>query len=574
MINARAYLKFIPSLNRCSERINTLENRCRPTRFYQTNKSYVPLLEVIKRRKNEANKSIIVQVKGKESWQDLYSFCSSNIGQVAGMYYYKNKFTKTFSDFYIVEFQDEKSVDHVMETSLHISSDPGSGNIPVTSPFLWLSNKTSSTSSDRTLNISPETVIINQDETEVAKVDQDLNFSDQIWHHAQAKQLPESHIRVRYLACRQIELLLQGIFRHCSVIPFGSSVNGFGDVHGDQDMILSLTKLHLLGEEDDAECEGRLVFHTKSTTFYRDRALIQRYCDQVSDLISAFLPGVKDVQKVLNARVPLIKYRQELVGMDCDICMSTTGVFMSSLLHVFCGLDWRVRPLVSYVKFWAKSERLVKDARPTVYFTNFTILMMVICYLQQVHGMLPAVATLNDLGTDRDRFVSEDGVTVNFLQDVGPHMSTLNTCLNSEVDLFELLLGFFQFYGEFNFETHRLNPIIGKAEVKDTTWNKSKCLDLINPIEPDLNVSYNVSRTALKQFKEKCRESKKRYLAQNSKLQQSLLTDVQENQKSTSLIFPRILDLKENLANPSDTTNNKSSLNNKSIDKRSLRTSR
>ena len=98
---------------------------------------------------------------------------------------------------------------------------------------------------------------------------------------------------------------------------------------------------------------------------------------------------------MLTARVPIIKYRQELVGMDCDICMSNTGLFMSSLLHLFSGIDYRVSPLVSYVKFWAKSERLVKDARPTPYFTNFTIIMMVVCYLQQVCSYSQSIGLSN-----------------------------------------------------------------------------------------------------------------------------------------------------------------------------------
>ena len=33
------------------------------------------------------------------------------------------------------------------------------------------------------------------------------------------------------------------MFHHCSVLPFGSSVNGFGQIHGDQDMILLLNGL-------------------------------------------------------------------------------------------------------------------------------------------------------------------------------------------------------------------------------------------------------------------------------------------------------------------------------------------
>jgi DNA polymerase sigma len=93
----------------------------------------------------------------------------------------------------------------------------------------------------------------------------------------------------------------------------------------------------------------------------------------------------QDVQSILFARVPIIKYRQELVGIECDLCLnSSSGLFMSSLLHLLAGLDWRVRPLASFVKEWAKSSQLVKDVRPTNYFTNFTLIMLVVCYLQQV----------------------------------------------------------------------------------------------------------------------------------------------------------------------------------------------
>lgn len=71
--------------------------------------------------------------------------------------------------------------------------------------------------------------------------------------------------------------------------------------------------------------------------------------------------------------------------MDCDLSfMTRSGVYMSCLLHVWGGIDWRVRPLVAVVKHWAKSQKLVKDVRPTNYLTNFSIVMMVVCYLQQV----------------------------------------------------------------------------------------------------------------------------------------------------------------------------------------------
>ena len=129
--------------------------------------------------------------------------------------------------------------------------------------------------------------------------------------------------------------------------------------------------------------ESRLVFHSKSCVS-GDRAQTRRYCDQISSILQIFLPGCQDVQKILFARVPIIKYRHELTGFDCDLSMtSSSGLYMSCLLHIWGGADWRVRPLVSVIKHWAKSQKLVKNIRPTNYFTNFTLVMLVVCYLQQ-----------------------------------------------------------------------------------------------------------------------------------------------------------------------------------------------
>ena len=41
-------------------------------------------VDIIKRRKNEAKRSILVQVKSQESAAELYSYCTSEIGSIKG----------------------------------------------------------------------------------------------------------------------------------------------------------------------------------------------------------------------------------------------------------------------------------------------------------------------------------------------------------------------------------------------------------------------------------------------------------------------------------------------------------
>jgi poly(A) RNA polymerase len=82
---------------------------------------------------------------------------------------------------------------------------------------------------------------------------------------------------------------------------------------------------------------------------------VQRHCEEVARIVQSFLPGCQDVQKILNARVPIVKYSQQFAGLECDLQMSSSsGLHMSCLLHLWAGLDWRVRPLAATVKRWAK----------------------------------------------------------------------------------------------------------------------------------------------------------------------------------------------------------------------------
>ncbi len=67
---------------------------------------------------------------------------------------------------------------------------------------------------------------------------------------------------------------------------------------------------------------------------------------------------------------------------------------MSELLYLYGELDPRVRPLVFAVRRWAREHGLIEDARPTSFFTNFTLTLLVVFFLQARHKMLPPFAKL------------------------------------------------------------------------------------------------------------------------------------------------------------------------------------
>ena len=69
---------------------------------------------------------------------------------------------------------------------------------------------------------------------------------------------------------------------------------------------------------------------------------------------------------------------------------------MSEILYLYGELDARVRPLVFFIRRWAKAMNIVEEVRPTLKPTNFTVTLMVLFFLQQ-KKILPPFEKLKSL---------------------------------------------------------------------------------------------------------------------------------------------------------------------------------
>merc|ERR1712130_885024 len=145
----------------------------------------------------------------------------------------------------------------------------------------------------------------------------------------------------------------------------------------------------------------------------------------------------------------------------------------------------------------------VKDFRPTAFFTNFTLTLLVVCYLQQIHGILPSLATLAESAGADDRFTCQDGIQGKFLNDVEGRKAEFNRFYLGGPSLTQLLHGFFLFYSDFAFDQKCLCPVSGTSKPKVRSWRHSSVMDIINPLETDLNLSYNINKQALTMFQQK-----------------------------------------------------------------------
>lgn len=65
------------------------------------------------------------------------------------------------------------------------------------------------------------------------------------------------------------------------------------------------------------------MFHTKPMKRYAKHE-IKEFLGSVANSMQYFIPGVHNVRRILEARVPIIKFNYEYTHLECDL--STTNM--------------------------------------------------------------------------------------------------------------------------------------------------------------------------------------------------------------------------------------------------------
>ncbi|KAK7794408.1 hypothetical protein R5R35_010389 [Gryllus longicercus] len=444
--------------------------------------------EMIETRRSEARKSIVVQVHSEQSCPELYSYCCQ-FGTVKSMHHYT---LPGPSHYVIVEFGKEEDVYNVLHNSGHLDTNQ---IVPVRSPFLWFRIGRGKMKMETPLSKIPLLEIDGNN----SPSNDDLyswlhaaeSVSDQMRILHEETSLTSLGSRLRFLTALQIEQALSGPFPRIKAYPFGSTVNSFGKMNCDLDLVLELDK-----EEASSDC--RLIFHAKNS-LTNGRTQVQRHMETIGDICQLFLPGCANVRRILQARVPIVKYRQELTGVECDLSMTNmSAVYMSELLFVLGSVDKRVRPLVQAVRTWARDVGLTNPT-PGRWITNFSLTLLVLFYLQQSlpHPVIPTFNKLISMASAADKIITTEGVNCTFVRDLKAVKKYMDRQPKNTELLEDLLLKFFEYYCTFDFGSHAISLATGTPIPKP----EHAALYIVNPLERGLNVSKNVSLEELERLR-------------------------------------------------------------------------
>jgi hypothetical protein len=136
------------------------------------------------------------------------------------------------------------------------------------------------------------------------------------------------------------------------------------------------------------------VIHSSQGPLHFSNPLASRAVIELGSLLRQH-PRVTDLKILPRARIPIIKFRDILSGLNCDIGVNNPlAIYNTALLRIYGQVDPRVTLLAKLVKFWSKKRSMNEPYLGTL--SSYCWIVLVIYYLQHVAkpAILPPLQNL------------------------------------------------------------------------------------------------------------------------------------------------------------------------------------
>lgn len=253
----------------------------------------------MKKRFDEAKRSILIETP-VTGYNPMVDYCA-RFGKVNNIYWHE---TST-RNYYLVEYSNVSDLEIFLTKTMDVSLRSSA------SRFLKYDRK--ATKQRNVLNMPWKK---NESTSDSKNIIQYMSSFQTSEHQMDAlynrNSISDLSTRLRFLTALQIEEAVSAFYPNVRVIPFGSSVNGFGRMQSDLDMVLVYDQKSSNEIRQLTKVQPNRKYISNSMNSKNDLKLL-------GSILEGWLPGANNVDPILNARVPIIKYHQSYTGLDCDL---------------------------------------------------------------------------------------------------------------------------------------------------------------------------------------------------------------------------------------------------------------
>lgn len=259
-------------------------------------------------------------------------------------------------------------------------------------------------------------------------------------------------------------------------VPFGSLANGLGFRDSDLDIFLH-TELFDESVIFDYETSKFMLYKLRNvlqkgmgfsqSAFNSYWFIPSRRCPIMKlEFASCYLEMVRDINRNLrnNPHMATFKFNHADISVT-----SPYGMYNSRFLKVLTEYEPRFLQVAMFLKYWAKRANLINNEC----LSSYALTMMIIYYMQNTNPwILPSVQAIQELVKIQKKNKKEtfiDKYNFSFCDD--PTLIPRNSNTQTAP---ELIIGFYRFYQDFDYENQAICPRLGKRVTKEEMYEMKK----------------------------------------------------------------------------------------------------
>lgn len=262
-----------------------------------------PLDEVLRQRRSEAHRSIVVHTQSINFYENIYKHCSQ-FGCINRTFHYES--LKPPIDHILVEYAAPESANNIAK--FHRCTH----NREIDFTAVRMSKHQKNMAIDLPQPVFNDVNLINAQRLNYL-LRSESSVDQQIVAVHEKIRLNEVAVRLRFLAANQIECWTQKLWPDTQIFPFGSTINGLGKMDSDVDLML-----YKLPDEH----RNRLDMYSKWPSHEQKHYALSKLLTITKKLRK--LSSTSELVPVLNerVRVPIVKFRDNGLNLDLDISVN------------------------------------------------------------------------------------------------------------------------------------------------------------------------------------------------------------------------------------------------------------